>query len=117
MQDVFYTDLKSLVLRSLIRFSSSSGSRKREPQRLPFSNAQMRNLRSAHPSRRSHHFTGMQTTSANLDLGDLAIDDDSRDLQVRLPRPARPVVGVRDIVAEGNSLVADITAVSLDLCH
>jgi hypothetical protein len=59
----------------------------------------------------------VKASGAHLDLRDLAIDYDARDLKVRLPRPARLVIRVRDIVAVGDALVADVAAVSLDLRH
>src|SRR6185436_16247897 len=59
----------------------------------------------------------MEASGAHLHLGDLAIHDYAGDLKIRLPRPTRPVVRVRDVVAEGDALVADEAAISLDLCH
>src|SRR5712671_62928 len=98
-------------------FSCSSGLRKREPAGLPFSNVPSNSLSSGLPSRSAHNFASVKATSAYLDLGDLVIDYDTRDLKVRLPGPARLVVRVRDVVAIGNALIADVAAVSLDLCH
>src|SRR5437016_2235966 len=42
-------------------------------------------LSSALPSRRAHHFPGMQAAGAHLDLRDLAVDNDARHLKIRLP--------------------------------
>src|SRR3954468_8597568 len=83
----------------------------------PFFNCRDARLRSALSSRRPLHFPRVQTACAHLHLGDLAVDDDARDLKVGLPRPPRLVVRVRDVVAEGDALVANEAAISLDLCH
>ena len=54
----------------------------------------------------------MEATRANLDLRDLSCDHDACYLKVRLPGAARLVVGVRDVVAEGDALRADVTLVA-----
>ena len=59
----------------------------------------------------------MQAAGAHLDLRDLAVDNDARHLKIRLPGPTRSVVRVRDVVPVGDAFVADVAAVSLDLCH
>src|SRR5438105_3395073 len=90
---------------------------KREPKGSPSQIGRVEALRSGFPSRRTLNFSRVQTARAHLHLRDLAVDDDARDLKVRLPRPTRPVVRVRDVVAEGDAFVANEAAISLDLCH
>ena len=57
----------------------------------------------------------MQAASAHLDLRDLPVDDDSCDLEIRLPDAARSVVGVRDIVTMRDALVAYVAAIPCDV--
>ena len=57
----------------------------------------------------------MQAASAHLDLSDLPVDDDSCDLEVRLPDAARSVVGVRNIVTMRDALVAYVAAIPCDV--
>src|SRR5436190_10442031 len=90
--------------------------KKGEPKGSP-SQSVSQKLRSGLPSRRALNFPGVQTAGAHLHLRDLAVDYDARDLKIRLPGPPRPVVGVGDVVAEGDALVANETAISSDLCH
>src|ERR1700680_4217906 len=97
------------------RSSCSWQSRKREPQGLPFSFIPSTSLSSGPASRSAHNLPCVQASGANLHLGDLAIDNDARDLKVWLPGPARLVVRVRDVVSVSDSLVADVAAVSLYL--
>jgi len=56
------------------------------------------------------NLSGVQTSSAHLDLGDLSVDDDPGHLEIRLPDAARSVVGVRDVVSMRHALVAHIAA-------
>src|SRR4051812_23857395 len=92
--------------------------RKKGSQRLPvLSPPTIPASGSALPSRRALNLPGVQTTGADLDLGDLSIDHDSGDLEIGLPGAAGLVVRVRDVVAVGDAFVADVAAVSLDLRH
>src|SRR6266550_5875809 len=90
-------------------------SKKGEPNRLPFPSFAKKGSRSGLPSGRAHNLTRVKAASAHLHLRDLAIDDDTRDLQIRLPGATRLVVRVRNVVSVGDTFVADVTAVSLDL--
>ena len=63
------------------------------------------------------NLAGGQATCADLDLRDFAIDQDAGDLKVRLPGAARFVVGMRHVVAEGDSLLAGVTDIAGDWCH
>src|SRR5688572_9254594 len=57
-------------------------------------------------ARRALHLPRAQTLRAHLHLGDLAVDDDTRHLKIGLPHATRPVVRVRDVVAERDTLPA-----------
>src|SRR3982751_1880879 len=57
---------------------------------------------------------GGETARADLHLLDLALHDDAGDLEVRLPGAAGLVVRVRDVVPEGDALVADEAAATVD---
>ena len=60
---------------------------------------------------------GVQATGADLDLDDLSILDDARHLEIGLPGPAGLVVGVRHVVAEGDSLLARVAHIAGDRGH
>jgi hypothetical protein len=96
-----------------VLFSSKKG----EPAGLPFSIVRIQTLRSGPASRRALNLSSVKAPGAHLDLRDLAIDEDARNLKVGLERPTRPVVRVRDVVPVRDSLVANVAAVSLDLRH
>src|SRR5688500_1884837 len=70
--------------------------------------------RHRHTARRTLDLPGVQAARADLDLLHLAIDEDARDLEIGLPDAARLVVRMRDVVAEGNALVAYVAAIA---CH
>lgn len=74
-------------------------------------------LRGRNSSGRSLDLPGGQAARADLDLHDLAVSNDTSNLEVRLPGTARLVVGVRNIVSVSDALVTDVAAISLDLCH
>src|SRR3990172_10722707 len=57
---------------------------------------------------------GVQAARADLHLRDLPFVDHADDLEVGLPGAAGLVVRVRDIVAEGNSLLADVALIAGD---
>jgi hypothetical protein len=65
-------------------------------------------------TRRPLDLAGGKAARADLHLRDLSVDDDARDLKVRLPGAAGLVVGVRDVVAEGNAFRADVALVARD---
>ena len=93
-------------------------SKKWGAQRAPHSaDSTKPSLRSGLPAGRPLNLPRVQAASADLDLGDLVVDDDAGDLKVRLLRPARLVVRVGNVVAVRDALVAHVAAVSLDLCH
>src|SRR6516162_6317985 len=60
-------------------------------------------------ARRALDLVRGETPGADLHLGDLAVDEDARDLEVRLPGAARAIVRVRDVVAERDALAAHVT--------
>ena len=60
------------------------------------------------------NLSGVQTAGAHPDFRDLSIHHHARDLKVRLPDPARPVVGVRHVVPMSDTLVAHEAAISCD---
>src|SRR5688500_5020272 len=97
----------------LVFFSSKKG----EPKGLPDPPPRPELLSSGLPSRRADDFAGVDAPGAHLHLGDLAVDDDTRDLKIRLPGATRLVVRVRDVVSVSHALVAHVAAVSLDLRH
>src|SRR5690242_15492345 len=58
---------------------------------------------------------GVETTRTHLHLDDLPFrTNDAGDLKVWLPGTTRLVVRVRNIVAEGDALVADVAAAAID---
>src|SRR5512147_455034 len=61
-------------------------------------------------SRRPLDLAGVEAAGAHLDLLDLAVHEDPRDLEVGLPDASRLVVGVRDVVPEGDALAAHVAA-------
>lgn len=73
------------------------------------------NLCDGSTTRGTLDLSGVQASSAHLDLRDLPVDDDSCDLEVRLPDAARSVVGVRDIVTMRDALVAYVAAIPCDV--
>src|SRR4029079_6786610 len=92
---------------------------KGSPRELPFAcwpggEAPSRHL---HATRRTRDLPRVQAARADLHLRDLAVDQRANDLQVRLPRAARLVVGVRDVVTERDALVAMEAAIALDGSH
>src|SRR5688500_7887126 len=91
--------------------AEKKGAPKRAP---PFSFAAERWSRHRDTARRALNLASVQATRATLDLLDLAIDENPRDLEIRLPDAARLVVRVRDVVAERHALVARVAAIA---CH
>src|SRR6185437_859656 len=67
--------------------------------------------------RRPDNLAGGEAARADLDLDDLVGDGDARNLEVRLPGATGLVIGVRNVVTEGNALTAGVALVALDrLC-
>src|SRR4051812_8720383 len=62
----------------------------------------------ARPSRSALDLARAQAARADLDLRDLVVDQNARDLEVRLPDAAHLVVRVRDVVPEGHALLAHV---------
>src|SRR4029079_14336666 len=89
---------------------------KGSPRELPFAwwpggAAPSRHL---HATRRTRNLPRVEAARAYLHLRDLAVDQGANDLQVRLPRAARLVVRVRDVVAERDALLSVVAAIALD---
>src|SRR6476661_3870647 len=70
--------------------------------------------RHLHAARCTRHLARVQATRADLHLGHLAVHERAHDLEVRLPRPTRLVVRVRDVVTERDALVAVEAAIALN---
>src|SRR3954468_9431690 len=70
--------------------------------------------RHLHAARRARHLARVQTARADLHLRHLAVHERAHDLEVRLPRPTRLVVRVRDVVTERDAFVAVEAAIALN---
>ena len=69
------------------------------------------------PARSALNLASVQATGADLDLDGLAVLHNACDLKIGLPGTARLVVGVRHVVAEGDSLLAGVADVTGDGGH
>ena len=54
-------------------------------------------------------FTGTQTPGTNIYMAGGTIDDRLHALDIGLPSPVRPPVGVGNLNAKGNALVTELT--------
>src|SRR5204863_8034552 len=88
--------------------------KKGAPKEAPFREARQAPSRHLRAARRTWHLPRVGAPRADLHLRDLAVHERAHDLQVRLPRASRAVVRVRDVVAEGDALVAVEAAIALN---
>src|SRR5215207_4281085 len=84
------------------------------PRKLPRDGSLSEPSRHLHAAWSARDLPRVQAPRAHLHLRDLAIYQRAHHLQVRLPRAPRLVVRVRDVVAEGDALVAVVAAIALN---
>ncbi len=65
-------------------------------------------------ARSAFYFAGGDATSARLDFNNAIVCLNTHDLKIRLPSTARFVIGVGNVVAEGNALSAAVATVAID---
>src|SRR5687767_4347768 len=70
--------------------------------------------RHARRARGALDLAGAETSRAHTDAGRLALDDDTRRLQVRTPGAACAVVCVGHVVAVRDAFLADVAAAAID---